>query len=72
MIEAGAGGRYFDTSRGVPSCLLKPQHEDSSESESSHARKPRPPTTDPPSNRDVSARLVYSSIYYMFKVTCLS
>ena len=59
MIEAGAGGRYFDTSRGVPSCLLKPQHEDSSESESSRARKPRPTNNDQAVNRDVSARLVY-------------
>lgn len=58
MIEAGTGGRYFDTGRGVPSYLLKPQHEDSSESESSHPRKPRPPTSEPPSAaRDVAARL---------------
>ncbi|XP_045110209.1 uncharacterized protein LOC123504033 isoform X6 [Portunus trituberculatus] len=57
MIEAGTGGRYFDTGRGVPSYLLKPQHEDSSESESSHPRKPRPPSSEPPSAaRDVAAR----------------
>lgn len=59
MIEAGTGGRYFDGGRGVPSYLLKPQHEDSSESESSHPRKPRPPSSEPPSAaRDVAARLV--------------
>lgn len=64
MIEAGTGGRYFDTGRGVPSYLLKPQHEDSSESESSHPRKPRPPSSEPPSAaRDVAARL---DIYYHF------
>jgi len=59
MIEAGSGGRYYDTSgRGVPSYLLKPQHEDSSESESSHPRKPRPPTSEPPTvAREVSARM---------------
>ncbi|XP_066945982.1 uncharacterized protein Asator isoform X3 [Macrobrachium rosenbergii] len=58
MIEAGTGGRYYDSGRGVPSYLLKPQHEDSSESESSHPRKPRPPTSEPPSaTRDVTARL---------------
>lgn len=61
MIEAGTGGRYFDTGRGVPSYLLKPQHEDSSESESSHPRKPRPPSSEPPSAaRDVAARLEIS------------
>ncbi|XP_069195482.1 uncharacterized protein Asator isoform X4 [Procambarus clarkii] len=58
MIEAGTGGRYFDSGRGVPSYLLKPQHEDSSESESSHPRKPRPPSSEPPSAaRDVVARI---------------
>ncbi|XP_063615296.1 serine/arginine repetitive matrix protein 2-like isoform X1 [Penaeus indicus] len=58
MIEAGAGGRYFDGGRGVPSYLLKPQHEESSESESSHPRKPRPPASEPPSAaRDVAARI---------------
>ncbi|KAK4297480.1 hypothetical protein Pmani_030101, partial [Petrolisthes manimaculis] len=58
MIEAGTGGRYFDGGRGVPSYLLKPQHEDSSESESSHPRKPRPPSSEPPSAaRDVAARI---------------
>lgn len=61
MIEVGAGGRYFDGARGVPTYLLKPQHEESDESESSHHhlhhhRKPRPPTTDPPPTRDVNAR----------------
>lgn len=64
MIEPGTGGRYFDTGRGVPSYLLKPQHEDSSESESSHPRKPRPPTSEPPSAaRDVAARL---AVHYQF------
>ncbi|XP_076057071.1 tau-tubulin kinase asator isoform X7 [Oratosquilla oratoria] len=58
MIEAGSGGRYYDSSRGVPHCLLKPQHEESSESESSHHhRKPRPPPSEPPNTRDVAARL---------------
>ncbi|XP_042235977.1 uncharacterized protein LOC121875476 isoform X6 [Homarus americanus] len=58
MIEAGTGGRYYDSGRGVPSYLLKPQHEDSSESESSHPRKPRPPSSEPPSAaRDVAARI---------------
>jgi len=58
MIEAGSGGRYYDSGRGVPSYLLKPQHEDSSESESSHPRKPRPPTSEPPTvAREVSARM---------------
>ncbi|CAL4079528.1 unnamed protein product [Meganyctiphanes norvegica] len=58
MIEAGSGGRYYDAGRGVPSYLLKPQHEDSSESESSHPRKPRPPTSEPPTvAREVSARM---------------
>ncbi|RXG72825.1 hypothetical protein Avbf_10949 [Armadillidium vulgare] len=58
MIEPGAGGRYFDGTRGVPSYLLKPQIEDSSESESSHPRhiKPRPPPGESPI-REVAARL---------------
>lgn len=58
MIEPGTGGRYFDGTRGVPSYLLKPQLEDSSESESSHPRhvKPRPPLGESPI-REVAARL---------------
>ncbi|KAK7060663.1 hypothetical protein SK128_012658, partial [Halocaridina rubra] len=66
MIEAGTGGRYFDSGRGVPSYLLKPQHEDSSESDSSHPRKPRPPSSEPPSAaRDVAARQVLFKLFYI-------
>lgn len=65
MIEPGAGGRYFDGTRGVPSYLLKPQIEDSSESESSHPRhiKPRPPPGESPI-REVAARYERKIMFY--------